>query len=153
MHAFPDNSSDRTISVFFYGLYMDPDVLRGKDIEPRDGQQATAEGYSLRIGHKATLLRAPGTAACGMVYSLTHAELDRLYWGAGLDEYRAEPLLVRTSDGKVISVLCCNLLQPPAEHEENPGYAQSLREAMMRAGLQGPFPEPSKLESRQLPHA
>ncbi|MFD5428467.1 gamma-glutamylcyclotransferase family protein [Streptomyces sp. NPDC127084] len=144
MHTEPDNSPDRTISVFFYGLYMDPDVLKGRDVEPRAGQPATAEGYALRIGHKATLLRSPGAVACGMVYSLTHAELDRLYWGAGLSEYRAEPMTVRTSDGEVVSALCCNLLQPPAEHEENPDYARSLREAMLRAGLPGPFPETSK---------
>ncbi|MEU2154016.1 gamma-glutamylcyclotransferase family protein [Streptomyces sp. NPDC019396] len=145
MHTTPDNSPDRTVSVFFYGLYMDPDVLRAKEVEPRDGRPATAEGYSLRIGHRATLLRAPGAVACGMVYSITHAELDRLYWSAGLSEYRAEPLMVRTPNGEVIPALCCNLLQPPAEHEENPDYARSLHEAMMRAGLPGPFPEVPKL--------
>lgn len=149
MRNVADNSPGRTISVFFYGLYMDPDVLRGMNVEPRDGQPGTVDGYSLRIGHKATLLRAPGATAYGMIYSISHDELDRLYWGAGLAEYRAEPLLVRTLDGEVIPAMCCNLLRPPAEHEENPDYAQSLREAMKRAGLPGPFPEASTQRRKQ----
>jgi hypothetical protein len=148
MRSAPDNSPNRTISVFFYGLYMDPDVLKGKNVEPRDGRPAVAEGYSLRIGQKATLLRMRGAAASGMVYSITHAELDRLYWGAGLTEYRAEPLLVRTLDGEFIPAVCCNLLQAPAEHEENPEYAQSLREAMIRADLLGPLPVVSRLAAQ-----
>lgn len=140
MRSAPDASATRTIRVFFYGLYLDPDVLTSKGVEPREGRPAVADGYSLRIGQKATLVRIHGAAASGMLYSITHAELDGLYWGAGLTEYRAEPLLVRTLDGEFVPALCCNLLQPPAEHEENPEYARSLREAMIRADLPGPFP-------------
>ena len=42
-------------SVFFYGLFMDADVLRQKGVDPRGFRLARVEGYGLRIGERATL--------------------------------------------------------------------------------------------------
>ena len=141
MNSELDNSPDRLIRVFFYGLYLDPDVLRGKGVEPRTARPGLVTGRSLMIGRQATLLRSIGGQACGVVYSITHDEFDRLYAAAGLTSYRAESVLVRTLDGDFIPALCCTLLQAPGEREGNADYARDLSEAMVRAGLPGPFPE------------
>ena len=150
MNSELDNSPDRLIRVFFYGLYLDPDVLRGKGVEPRTARPGLVTGRSLRIGRQATLLRSIGGQACGVVYSITHDEFDRLYAAAGLTSYRAESVLVRTLDGDFIPALCCTLLQAPGEREGNADYARDLSEAMVRAGLPGPFPE---LSVTSLEHA
>ena len=71
-----DNSKNRLHDVFFYGLYMDPDVLEQKGVQPRNPRIAKVEGYELRIGSKATLLRERGGVAYGVVYSLTHSEIN-----------------------------------------------------------------------------
>lgn len=126
-----DNAQNRLHDVFFYGLYMDPEILEQKSVEPRNPRRAVVEGFELRIGNKATLLRAEGKLVHGVVYSLTHAEINTLYWGAGLDEYKSEALLAGIN-GNYIAVLCCNLLNPPAEDESNPEYESKLRASMER---------------------
>jgi hypothetical protein len=145
-----DNSPDRLIRVFFYGLYLDPDVLRGKGVEPRSARLGLVTGRSLRIGRQATLLRSVGGQACGVVYSITREELDRLYAAAGPTGYGPEPVLVQTLDGDFIPALCCTLRDAPGEPEGNADYARDLRGAMVRAGLPGPFPD---LSGTSLEHA
>ena len=157
-----DNSDKRLLDVFFYGLYMDAALLSEKKVEARNPRIAVAPGYRLRLGKMATLLRAPGHLSIGMLYSLTHAELNRLYWGAGLDAYVAEALTVhllgRTSSASNIltewragfpgdnftgldscAALCCNLLIPPADDESNPVYQEKLVNLMHN--LQMPLPD------------
>lgn len=129
-----DNSAQRLHDVFFYGLYMDPEILRQKDVGPRNPRIGKLENYRLKIGNKATLLREDGSCAWGMVYSLTHAEINSLYWGAGLDDYAAEAVMVKVGDDLVVA-LCCNLIEPPAENESNPDYQAKLQQAMDRLGM------------------
>ena len=125
-----DNSSDRKIDVFFYGLYMDPALLEQKGVTPRNPRGAKVEGYAIRIGQRVTLLRSVGKRAFGMVYSLTHAEIHSLYWGAGIDAYRAEPVIANILGGGSVPVLCCILLEPPVSNEANPEYADKLLTVM-----------------------
>ena len=70
-----DNSLNSLQEVFFYGLYMDPEILKSKGVEPRNPRIAIVKGYKLRIGNMATLLRSEGSEANGIVYSLTHSEI------------------------------------------------------------------------------
>jgi len=133
-----ENSPKRLHHVFFYGLYMDPEILQSKNVNPRNPHHAIIRDYELRIGKQATLLRAPGKRAYGIVYSLTQDELYNLYTGAGLTDYRAEALLADIGDNESIEkipVLCFNLLTPPAEDESNETYATKLKTAMEKLGV------------------
>ena len=133
-----DNSEKRLNNVFFYGLYMDAELLEAKGVEPRNPRKAVAKGYRLRIGKMATLLRESNAEAYGFVYALTHEEVNRLYWGAGLDAYVAESLLVEVKGGEEVVVLCCNLLVPPEEGENNSEYFGKLEKCMKKLGLPAP---------------
>lgn len=130
-----DNSDSRLIDVFFYGLYMSPELLRQKNVTPRDPRTAKAMGYRLRIGNLATLLRDRSSSAVGVVYSITHEELYSLYWGSGLNAYVSEALTVRLENGNQIPVLCCNLLMPPEKEEYNEDYHHKLAECFEMLGL------------------
>ena len=130
-----DNSINRLQEVFFYGLYMDPQILKSKGVEPRNSRIATAYGYKLRVGKYATLLRDEMSAANGIVYSLTHEEIEKLYAGSGLDMYVAEALMVETKDNSHLAVLCCNLLVPPLEGESNQEYFDKLIICMDKYGV------------------
>ena len=134
-----DNSEERLIDVFFYGLYMDPDVLKAKGVNPRNPRKGVVKGYQLRVGNMATLLKAPTAEAQGIIYALTHDELNRLYWSAGLDAYVAEALLAQTEAHQEIAVLCCNLLVPPEAEEKNPEYLSKLLQCMKKLGLTEPI--------------
>jgi hypothetical protein len=48
--------TSRCISVFFYGLFMDEELLRAKGVQPRSPRQACIRGFALRIGQRATLV-------------------------------------------------------------------------------------------------
>ena len=124
--------SDRRIDAFFYGLFMDPRVLKKSDIQSVNPRQAYAEGYGLVIGNRATLVSAPGQRSYGMLLSVTHVELNKLYSAAGLEEYRPEAITVNLMGVRTLPAMCYNLLSPPKPDEANPEYATMLREVLFR---------------------
>jgi hypothetical protein len=128
MNASPD---EQRVDVFFYGLFMDSDVLRDYQVVAVDPRPAYAEGYALRIGRRATLISFAGQRAYGMVYALTEADLDRLYSGPGLEQYRPEPLLVQILGGMTLPVLCY-VCPRPQPGEANAQYAARLREVLQK---------------------
>jgi hypothetical protein len=124
--------SERRIEAFFYGLYMDLDVLREAGVAPLTPQKAYVDGFALRIGRRATLLPSSGARAYGMLYAVTHAELDRLYAAPGLERYRPEAVMARPLEGAPTPALCYNLREAPEPHERNPEYAARLQRALTR---------------------
>ena len=123
--------SERRIDAFFYGLFMDTAILRASGVaEPANPRHAFVDGFELRIGQRATLVPAAGSRAYGMLFALTHTELDLLYAAPGLEPYRAEALLAQPFDGMVTPALCYNLRHPPSADEWNSGYASRLQEVL-----------------------
>ena len=55
--------SDRRIDCFFYGLFMDVDVLQHSHVVPSNPRRAYIDGFALRIGRRATLVPSPGARA------------------------------------------------------------------------------------------
>jgi hypothetical protein len=121
---------ERRLDTFFYGLFMDAEVLRKQGIAPADPRRAYVEGFALRIGRRATLLPAAGARAYGMILALTHADLARLYTAPGLEQYRPEAVLARPLPGAPVPALCYNLPEPPSPDERNPDYAARLQQVL-----------------------
>ncbi len=127
----------KRVDGFFYGLFMDSDLLKESGVFPENPRPAYADGWSLRIGNRATLVPEAGARAYGMLLALTHAELDKLYQAPGLEQYQPEALLVQTmeADGNAVPALCYNLLQAPHPDEANVDYAQKLKTALAKLGF------------------
>ena len=125
----------RRIDGFFYGLFMDAEVLRQAGAEPSNIRRACVADFELQIGQRACLVRSPGAQVFGMVISLTHAEFDMLYSAPGLEAYRPEAVLTRTSDGGTVPALCFNLVEAPAVGERNAEYAVRLRRVLEKLGF------------------
>lgn len=131
----------RGIDVFFYGLFMDDALLREKGLNPGDRRLAFVENYSLVIGARATLVPSPGRTVHGVLFSLTHSEVDALYSEASVSVYRPEAVSAQLADGSVIPALCFNLPLPASSpsplstSERNPQYVRKLRELADRIGL------------------
>jgi hypothetical protein len=125
----------RRITVFFYGLFMDEELLRAKGVQPQDRRLAAVENFRLAIGARATLVPSANSTVHGVLFSLTHAELDVLYAEASIAVYRPEAVAARLADGSVVPALCFNLPAPPAAGERNPRYAAELRALAERIGL------------------
>ena len=130
--------SERHIDVFFYGLFMDTAILRAGGVaEPANSRRAFVDDFELRIGQRATLVPVADSRVYGMLFALTHSELDLLYAAPGLEAYRAEAIVAQSFDGIVTPALCYNLRHPPSADEWNSGYASRLQEILARLN----FPE------------
>ena len=123
------------VDCFFYGLFMDPDVLRENGVAPTAPRHAYSEDHRLRIGARATLVRSPGDRAYGMIFALTHDELERLYSAPGLEQYRAETISVTTFEGERLDVSCYNLSVPPGPGVGSSEYAERLRAVLAKLGF------------------
>jgi hypothetical protein len=125
----------RRVAVFFYGLFMDEELLRAQGLEPEGGEPAELEGFTLRIGHRAALVPDAAGHVHGIIFSLTLSELDRLYSEPGVRAYRPQAILARPAGGGVIPALCYNLPDPPSPTERNPEYTAKLRAVGRKVGL------------------
>lgn len=145
---------------------MDPSLLADKGVAANNPRLAVVRDYRLRTGKMATMLRSPGSLCIGMLYSMTHEEIHRLYWGAGLNAYVAEAVLAHVIDDRIkqfsalsdiedvyrrideycvdrVAALSCNLIVPPAEDETNSAYQEKLSHLMRQLGL--PMPDELRL--------
>ena len=125
----------RRIDVFFYGLFMDEALLRDKGVDPQNPRQACIEKFRLVIGARATLVPCGNGTVYGVLFALTHAEIDALYSEASVSVYRPEAVLAQPGDGSMTAALCFNLPVPPSAGERNPQYALKLKELAARIGL------------------
>ena len=123
---------ERRVDAFFYGLFMDLEILREAGVAPINPRRAYVDHFALRLGQRATLLPSAGARAYGMLVSLTHPELDRLYATPGLEHYRPEAVLAQPLQGTPTPALCYNLREAPGPHERNPEYAARLQRALRK---------------------
>ena len=121
-------------AVFFYGLFMDEDLLRQKGLNPESPRLAQVIGYGLRIGERATLEKSASERAWGCVIELTEAELDSLYAEASVADYIPEPLMATDSRGHPIAAISY-ILPMHKLSGHNPAYARSLAIAASKLGL------------------
>jgi len=134
----------RQIDCFFYGLFMDAEVLRQAGVKPSNLRRAYVADFALRIGQRATLVPSPGARAYGMLISLTHAELERLYSAPGLEGYHPEAVVAHPFHSEATPALCYNLIQAPEAHERNPEYAMRLRGVVENLGFPAEYVESVK---------
>ena len=121
--------------VFFYGLFMDADLLRSKGLNPEGIERAIVGGYSLRIGKRAALAEDTAGQVHGLVMSLTDDELERLYSEPSVQAYRPQDVVAQLASGHTVGAVCYNLPEPPSLSESNPDYAAKLRQVAHRVGL------------------
>ena len=133
--------SPRTIDVFFYGLFMDESLLRQKGVNPSHRRISSVENFCLMIGARATLVPCANGRVYGVVFSLTHEEVDRLYSEESVSTYRPEAVLAELNDGDVIPAVCFNLPIAPSPREKNPAYASQLRDLARQVGLPASYIE------------
>ena len=116
----------RHVDVFFYGLFMDQDVLREKGLHPEHAEIASLSGFELRIGKRAALAQEPTGKVHGVVMSLTVDEVEKLYSDPSVNAYTPHAVMVVLQSGPMIPALCYNLPEPPSQNDRNPEYAAKL---------------------------
>jgi hypothetical protein len=71
--------SEPAVATFFYGSYINLDVLRGVDLVPERVEVARLAGYDLSIRPLANLVPSGEHTVYGIIVPATHDELERLY--------------------------------------------------------------------------
>ena len=100
---------ERKVKTFFYGSYINLDVLKEVDLIPEHVEVARLAGFDIRIQPLANLVQSDEHTVYGILTSATHTELQRLYAHArdvlgGV--YLPEAVLSQTLDGKPVPALC-----------------------------------------------
>jgi hypothetical protein len=121
-------------SIFFYGLFMDEDLLKEQGIRVLDSAVGSVEGFRLAIGARATLLPEAGSRAFGVLMHLNPGDTQELYSSPGLADYVAEPVTVWLPGNRTAAAVCYNL---PANKLKgrNREYATRLLALATRLGL------------------
>ncbi len=111
--------------VFFYGLFMDERLLAAKGITPSEVNLGFVDGWGLRIGERATLVRRPGSRVYGAMMDIAPGDATELYAEQSVADYLPEPVIVELLDGTQAEAICYNL---PGDKitGTNREYAESL---------------------------
>lgn len=136
--------------VFFYGSYINLDVLREVQLVPEQWEVARLHGFDIRIQPRANLIPSEEHAVYGVVATATHPELTRLYAHARdvLGEiYLPQAVLVQNLDGvwrPALCYICPEMAARPADK----AYIERITGPARRLG----FPESyiRRLESFRL---
>lgn len=113
---------------------MDESLLATKSIEPSEVNLGFVDGYCLRIGERATLVRRPGSRAYGAMMDIAPSEATELYAEESVADYLPEPVNVELMDGTQVEATCYNLPSDKVTGA-NKEYAESLLDVATRLGL------------------
>ena len=97
-------------------------------------QTRHVDRVALRLGKRATLVPHPEGRVYGVLMTLMHSEIDRLYSKASVAAYRPEPVLAQLEDGTAEVALCFNLATAPDGATTNPEYAAALQSVARKVG-------------------
>lgn len=122
------------MKVFFYGLFMDESLLATKRIKPSNVRLGFVDGYALRIGERATLVRSPGGRAYGAMMDIAPHQATELYAEESVADYLPEPVIVDLMDGTRVEATCYNLPDDKITGT-NKEYADSLLNVATRLGF------------------
>jgi len=129
---------DPAVWVFFYGSYINVDVLGEVDLVPARIEVARLSGYDIHIAPLANLVPSAEHAVYGILATATHPELRRLYTEhaqkilGGI--YEPQAVLAEDGDGRWRPALCYlahNMATAPAA----PEYVQRISVAARRLGF------------------
>ena len=115
--------TETEVWAFFYGSYINMDVLAEVDLSPARWEVAELAGFDLRIAPRANLLRAKGAHVFGILATATHAELARLYEHSTKvlgETYYPEAVLAQTREGLWRPALCYiapDMAEKPADRD------------------------------------
>ena len=113
---------------------MDESLLAKKGIEPSEVEIGFVDGYGLRIGERATLVRCPDSRAYGVMMDIAASEAAALYEEESVAGYLPEPVTFELTDGTQVEATCYNLRGVEMTATNN-DYAESLLDLASRLGL------------------
>lgn len=123
--------------VFFYGTFMNADVLASHGVHAREVIPSKLRGFELTIRPRVNLRPTDRSCAYGAVALVTHAELESIY--AELREqfglnYNPQAVLTETMDGRLRPALVY-VADSLTDAAPDPAYVRELAECVRGHGL------------------
>ncbi len=120
--------------VFFYGLFMDENLLRSKGLNPLLSEKGFVPGYGLRIGQRALLIKQEDEKAFGVTFTLPSSDVIQLYAEPSVQDYSPMDVTFIGSTGQAEQVVCYNL--PASSFKgSNGAYTKKLAEVAATLGF------------------
>ncbi len=129
-------------TLFFYGLFMDAELLTEKDLQPQVIGPAKLVDYRIHIGRRATLVPCLGAVSYGVAMTLVPAAAAALYAEPSVRDYQAQPVVVQRIDsGETLAAQCYNLPPGADLSGANRAYAERLSQLVLRLGFPPAYAE------------
>ncbi|MDH5324869.1 MAG: gamma-glutamylcyclotransferase [Gammaproteobacteria bacterium] len=126
---------NQSIEGFFYGLYMDSDLLRSLGFSPGLARMAVVHNYELDLHGFAKLVPKQGGEAWGMLIQLPESHLRAMYAFETTKHYKPERItVVCIESGQEVEATCYNVPVQP-EFPLNKEYREKLVQAMKKLGF------------------
>ena len=132
----------RKVNVFFYGSYINFEVLAEVDIDERKFEVVSLPNFRLSIGPHANIERNASSTCFGILTRLTHSEIGRLYDEHATkilgNTYLPEPVVVYSQSGSLIPAMTyiCQSMKPA---KPDPGYVDRILVPAKRYGFPGEY--------------
>ena len=116
------------MTAFFYGLFLDPDILKDLGFSPKKSQLAKLEHYKLVIGERANLIKDNESVVWGNLIDMSEEELKALYSEKSVSAYEKQTVTcIRHHDQQAITadvyILPDDYIMKPAKDS---GYIKKL---------------------------
>lgn len=110
---------------------MDERLLASKGIVASGMKSGFVDGFELRIGERATLVRRTDSRAYGVVMEIDPDDATKLYAEKSVADYLPEPVNVELINGTQVEAICYNLPANKVAGTNN-DYADALLEVAAR---------------------
>jgi hypothetical protein len=129
--------TEPTVRTFLYGSYMNLNILGNMRVRPSHVEVARLRGFDIRIAPHANLIVSERDLVYGILVSVTHHDLDRLYGRTEAvlgSAYHAEGVLVETLHGSWRPAMCyiSHTMRPSTPSAD---YVASVVEAALQHGF------------------
>ena len=139
------------MEVFFYGLFMDGNILLKNGIKPSNPRRGYLNDYALKIGNRASLIPCKNEKSYGIVMTIDNDAIHNLYAEASVADYIPEEVNIITYTNDSITATCYNL---PSESltGTNKLYAISLYKLAKKEGFPDDYLEKIKKMTKTTPN-
>ncbi|MDG1708523.1 MAG: gamma-glutamylcyclotransferase [Emcibacteraceae bacterium] len=115
------------VTAFFYGLFLDPYILKSLNIKHKNFRIAKLQGYDLIIGERANLKKEKTSHVWGSIMDIKEEDIKALYSAKSVNEYCPYKVECQLINGETLPAVVYLL---PPEYNIKPAkdnqYAQQL---------------------------
>ena len=123
-----------SLKIFFYGSFMDLEILRTLGVVPKTFETAELQNWSITFSPMATLARSEGNSVYGTIAELSRDEVRTLYTRDDLKHYNPVDITVATKRNKRVPAQCY-ISKPSEGQKPSVEYLRRVIQAAEKLGF------------------